>query len=114
MSRRRFFGWEPRTFYFYDDEGRVLYSQQESEWDDESRDWALALMTADDNKSPVCGGPMSECLDPESERKWEVTPPIRCQRTTAVAQKQKQHFDAIPEGVDTHARALIWSAKRRP
>lgn len=92
----------------------MLYTQPETEWDDESRDWALALLEADGNKCPVCGGPMSECLDPESERKWEVGLPIRCQRATAVAQKQKQYFDAIDNGVDTHARALIWSAKRRP
>jgi hypothetical protein len=92
----------------------LLYTQPEVEWDDESRDWALALMAADDAKCPVCGGPMSECLDPKSEREWEVAPPIRCQRSTAVARKQKQYMNDTPEGVDTYPRALIWSAKRRP
>lgn len=57
---------------------------------------------------------MSECLDPASERKWEVGLPVRCQRATAVAQKQKQYFDAMPEGVNTHAQALIWNANRKP
>lgn len=91
----------------------MLYTQPEPEWDDESRDWALALLAVDDAKCPVCGGPMSECLDPKLERDWEVTPPIRCQRATAVARKQKQYFNDIPEGVDTYPRALIWNAKLR-
>ena len=55
---------------------------------------------------------MSECLDPES--RWDVGPPIRCERTTVVAAKQKQYYDSIPQEAHSQARALIWSAKRRP
>ena len=95
----------------YDDEGVLLYTQPESEWDDENRDWALALQAADDGRCPVCGGAASECLNPGS--KWDVEDAIRCQRTTAVARKQKAFQDAIPTETDVFARALIWSAKRR-
>jgi hypothetical protein len=54
---------------------------------------------------------MSECLDPKSE--WVVGDPIRCQRATQVAMKQKQYHDAIPEGSNLHTRALIWGATKR-
>lgn len=91
----------------------LLFTQPEPEWDDENRDWALALQLTDDSRCPVCGGPSSECLDPKSEGQWEVGPPTRCQRATVVARKQKQHADDTPEGVDLQSRALIWSAKRR-
>lgn len=89
----------------------LLYSQPEPEWDDENRDWALALQAADDARCPVCGGPTSECLDPDI--KWDAGDPVRCHRATAVAVKQRKYFDGIPEGSDVQARALIWGAKRR-
>jgi hypothetical protein len=92
----------------------LRFTQPESEWDDENRDWALALQAADDSKCPVCGGPMSDCLDPASEDKWDVGPPVRCQRATVVTRKQKQHADDTPEGVDLQSRALIWGATRKP
>lgn len=37
ISPRRFRGWEPTTFYEYDDAGRLVSSTPEPEWDDEQR-----------------------------------------------------------------------------
>lgn len=37
ISPRRFRGWEPTTFYVYDDAGRLVSSTPEAEWDDEQR-----------------------------------------------------------------------------
>jgi hypothetical protein len=70
------------------------------------------LQAVDDNRCPVCGGVASECLDPKV--KWDAGDPIRCHRSTAVAVKQKQYYDALPEGSDVQGRALIWGAKRKP
>lgn len=55
---------------------------------------------------------MSECLDPEA--RYDVGPPVRCQRTTVLAAAQKQYYDSIPKEAHSQARALMWSAKLRP
>ena len=35
-------GWEPRTFYEYDDDGRLVSSWTESPWDETERDLLIA------------------------------------------------------------------------
>lgn len=54
---------------------------------------------------------MNECLDPKAT--WDVGDPVRCQRATRVAEKQRQFHEAIPEGSNLHTQALIWGATMR-
>lgn len=65
MSPRRYAGWEPRTIYSYDDQGRVIHTQPEPEWDeldnallDALLNWQAGLHT--------CGHHESEQLDPDA------------------------------------------------
>ena len=40
VSPRRYAGWEPRTRYRYDDQGRIAYTEPDPEWDE----WDAALV----------------------------------------------------------------------
>lgn len=40
VSPRRYAGWEPRTRYSYDDQGRISHTEPEPEWDE----WDTALV----------------------------------------------------------------------
>lgn len=44
----------------------------------------LALKLYEDTMlCPMCGGPISECTDPDNEMAYKVDPPTRCHKTTA-------------------------------
>lgn len=88
---------------------------RESEWDDDARDWALALTEFENNRCPVCGGQREECSDPASEGRWTVPLPIRCHRATALAQKQGPYYTTAPGQVGVaNPEALLWEVHRRP
>lgn len=80
---KRFLGWEPVTTYEYEG-GRLLSSQPEPEWDEEQQSWMLALQYYRDGLCPKCGSPIDECHAPENEGRYEVPPPERCHKTTAL------------------------------
>ncbi|KUM31570.1 hypothetical protein AQ436_00060 [Arthrobacter sp. EpRS66] len=44
----------------------------------------LALKLYEDTMvCPMCGGPISECTDPDNEMFYKVDPPTRCHKLTA-------------------------------
>lgn len=84
-------GWEPRTLYVYDDDGRLLYTEPEPEFDDYDRDHIAALAEVRANECPKCGGPLDQTTDTEHVS-WHVTYD-ECNRCETVAYQQ-----AIAEG----------------
>lgn len=74
----------------------------EPEWDAETRELALAYAEVD--LCPVCHGPAFLCQDPELQDDWDVPPPTRCHRKTAIREKQK----GMTEQTNPHLDALIW------
>lgn len=74
----------------------------EPEWDQATRDLALAL--DDVNLCPVCHRPAEICQDPERQFDWKVQDPVRCHATTAIRERQK----GVTEETNPHADALIW------
>lgn len=83
MSLRRYLGWEPRTFYHYDVDGRLEYTEQESEFTDYDRDHVAALTQVRANECPGCGGPLDQTTDTEHVS-WHVTYD-ECNRCETVA-----------------------------
>ena len=58
MSPRRFAGWEPATLYQYDDDGRIVRTTPEPEWDDFDvalvdalRNWEAGLFSCGHHRS---------------------------------------------------------------
>lgn len=100
-------GWEPTTTYTYDDQGRLVSSTPETEWDDTERAWMLALQRYRvEDLCPICGRPKSVCQAPEAEFMFDVPPPNRCHITTALRRAQKTYLDAAhaphPDALDWH------------
>lgn len=90
MSLKRFSGWEPQTFYEYDDEGRMVSSRPEVEWDDTEQGWMLALEKwRTERLCPLCGYPKDVCQAPEFTYRYDVNAPVRCRVTTAIRQAQR-------------------------
>lgn len=58
---------------------------------------------------PMCGGPISECTDPDNEMAYKVDPPTRCHKTTALMRYQKDGWDERP-----YNRALMLVARLIP
>lgn len=99
MSWGRWLGSEPAevTTYEYDDDGRLIRSTtvRESEWDDESRAYAEALVDLEQTSCPGCGQPLDECL---SDRHPPGTEPFtvyqvdksRCLSCTAIDIEREQ------------------------
>jgi len=79
----------------------------EPEWDEQTRDVALALDAID--FCPRCGGPAYLCQDPELQDQWGVAPPVRCHRVTAVKRAQK----GFTEESNPVVEALIWKSVLR-
>lgn len=74
-----------------------------SQWDDlddYDRSWALAADVADgierEGQCEACGGPKSECQDPDNQHAYEVSF-RRCYRSQAVREAEKKRTDL--EGV---------------
>ncbi len=77
----------------------------EPEWDEATRDLALALDDVD--ICPACGGPAYLCQDPANQYAYEVSAPIRCHARTAVLERQK----GVTEETNPHSTALLWSVR---
>lgn len=107
-------GWEAAevTDYVYDEAGRLIRSvtTREAEWDDTEQGWMLALAEWERGRCHLCGGDLTECWDRSSEGRWQVPPPIRCQRTTAIAAGRKpyENNDTVPA---PHA-LMFWAQLR--
>lgn len=106
MSHKRFLGWEPTRTIVTD--GVLQTVTMEPEWDEQERDYMIALQAFEDSLCPVCGGPTEECQSPEAEWEWQGTPPTRCHRTDAVLRYQ----ESIQKQLD-RPRALTWHAEKR-
>lgn len=52
---------------------------------------ALSLWEA--NRCPLCGGNREECWAPENFERFEVPPPTRCHRTTALQRERRSYAD---------------------
>ncbi len=74
----------------------------EPEWDQEARDLALAYDDVD--LCSACGGPAFLCQDPALQDSWDVPPPVRCHRKTALREAQS----AVTEQTNPHTDALMW------
>lgn|GEM_PF-331061 len=112
ISYKRFLGWEPTTFYEYDEAGRLVSSRPEVEWDDTEREWMLTLAEWEATEvCPMCGWPKDVCQAREAENALEVGPPTRCHVVTAIrrAQEARQAGPAAK-----HDDALIWGAYVKP
>jgi hypothetical protein len=80
----------------------MITTMAEPEWDEQTRNQALAYELAP--LCPACGGPAEECQDPEREFDWQVPPPVRCHRKTALGHAQRgvtEQSNPVPE-------ALLW------
>ena len=102
-------GWEPVIYYTYDDDGRLISSQAEVEWDDTEREGMLGLQRYRDTEvCGRCGGPKWICQASDAEHRWEATLPSRCHITTAIRRAQDEYGRsnpaAFPEG-------LLWGAR---
>lgn len=74
----------------------------EPEWDEDTRNLALALDRAP--LCPACGGAAELCQDPATEFAWEVPQPVRCHRTTALHRVQRGYT----EETNPFPEALLW------
>lgn len=82
-------GWEPKTFYGYNDSGRLVESQLEPEWDDAERAWMLALeQYRRELLCPVCGLVKELCRDQANEKKF-VAGFDRCFAATSIIREQE-------------------------
>jgi hypothetical protein len=77
----------------------------EAEWDDDERDKMLALMRSEKLICAGCGGWLPETMGHEAED-YDVDPPTRCGRCTAIAVHSAKHAED-----HKHLHALRWMAK---
>jgi hypothetical protein len=101
ISVRRFDGWEPTTYYEYDDEGRLVSSTPEPEWDERQQAYMLALLEYEARICPGCGHPLY--ISGDEEHNWDVEP-IRCWACDAVAQARAKDERLRPEALHWHSR----------
>lgn len=90
-------GWEPRRTYSHTYEnGRLIRTVEisETDWDDESRDLAMALAIYEADQCPGCAQPLAETTKPENEGLYVAGAAIRCHYCTASAQGSELYADA--------------------
>jgi hypothetical protein len=90
----------------YDDDGRLLYTEPEPEFDDSDRDHLTALAQVKANECPGCGGPLDQTTDTEHVS-WHVTYD-ECNRCETIAYTQAKASGAK----DTDARKQAAPAGR--
>ncbi len=83
----------PRTFYEYDDDGRITASWAESEWDDEQRGFMLGLSEYQASRCPCgCGHAARDTTAQEgTATRFTVGPPVRCLARDALLMAQDQY-----------------------
>jgi hypothetical protein len=107
ISLRRFEGWEPTTAYEHQD-GRLVTSTPEVEWDDTEQGWMLALAAYRRGLCPGCGGELAETAKPEHEDRYRHRPPVECHRCVGFT-RGREAFQDHP-----HPEALIHRVPRIP
>lgn len=70
----------------------------------------LALHELQADHCPGCGGVLSETTAAENEGAYQVDPPHRCHRCTALADAREPYQD--PKRT-AHPQALLWIARLR-
>lgn len=85
ISLRRFDGWEPTTTYTHDDQGRLISSTPEVEWDEEQQTLMLALARWRDLSCKGCGGWLADTTQKSAECAYVIERPVRCHRCAAYA-----------------------------
>lgn len=98
----------------YDDDGRLLYTEPEPEFDDYDRDHIAALAEVRANECPKCGGPLDQTTDAE-HYSWKVEHDD-CQRCSTVAYEQAladgvKKEDAVKQG---NSAGRLWRAAAAP
>lgn len=94
--------------------------REETEWDDEQRDFMLALAELEANECPGCGGWLPETTSPDADRNnrtgshyYGVGAPTRCHRCTALSMARTKHTEAAKKaGGGQHDHALFFAAER--
>lgn len=79
--------------------------QAEPEWDEETRNLALANDAVE--ICPKCGRPTFVCQDPEHQFDWKVPAPVRCHAATALLQAAQR----VTEETNPQAAALVWDVR---
>jgi len=79
----------------YDDDGRLLYTEPEPEFDDYDRDHLVALAQVKANECPGCGGPLDQTTDTEHVS-WDVTFD-ECNRCETIAYTQAKKNDGASD-----------------
>src|SRR3954462_13378745 len=96
VSPRRFLGWEPtRTFTHIYDNGLLIRTVEtrEPEWDEETRDLAIAYAMWESDLCPGCNSPLSETLSSDNEGLYVASAPVRCHSCTAREQTADAYAD---------------------
>lgn len=96
--------------YEYDDQGRLVSSVAESEWDETEQAWMLALQEYRDSLCPLCGWPTSVCQNPEYTNLLRAKLPTRCMVTTVIDIAQTEERAAYGKE-PPQARARLWGAE---
>ena len=103
-------GWEPTTFYVYDEDGRLVSSRPEPEFDDLEREWKRALHAyRAEHVCPLCGLPKTVCRAKENEGRFKAESE-RCHLSMALA--RRKHVD-IEAGME-HPESLAYSGEFVP
>lgn len=82
----------------------MVRSRPEPEWDDEQRAWEYALAEVHADVCRGCGGQLSETTSEKMRDRYDVPPPHRCHRCTAIAMKSEDYKDS------PHPTALLFNA----
>lgn len=98
----------------YDDDGRLLYTQPEPEFDDYDRDHLTALAEVRANECPKCGGPLDKTTDAEHWA-WHVTFD-ECNRCETVAYRQAKEDGTEDKDARKQAASAgrLWRATAAP
>jgi hypothetical protein len=110
ISFKRLSGWEPTTYYEYDDAGRLVASRPEAEWDDVEIGWMLGLAKwRQENLCPLCGGPKEVCQADYGVYAYGTRKPVICHVTEALDMARKAWKDHPTPGALLHMpRVVPW------
>jgi hypothetical protein len=93
ISVKRLNGWEPkRTTKYHYSHNRLSEATTtvEPEWDDDERNWMLALADLEAQSCSGCNGWLPDTTGIEKDGAFEAPPPRRCHRCNALAERRRQ------------------------
>lgn len=79
--------------YVHSDEGVLVSSQPEAEWDEQEQAWMLALAERESLTCTGCGGWLPETTALEHDGRYKPPTPIRCHCCDALGIAQKVRGD---------------------